>query len=438
MSQARRDGRWLLLLGSAVFVLLGIALESGSSYGMIDFKAIYYGARCVLQHHDPYQESQFLSVYQAEEGSFPSNPAASRSVRQAIPICINLPSALLLVAPLAGFPWRVAQVLWMLLTALGLPLAALLIWEVAAQYTVRVSAALAFLILANSELLLVVGNASGIVVSLCVIGVWCLMRERLVWAGMACLAAALLLKPQDAVFLWIYFLLAGGVHRKRALQTAAMALAIVIVAAVWVGHVAPHWFGELSANIAATSVRGGLNDPGPISMGGHGLGMVVSLQEFFSFFQDNPHFYNPLSLAVSGVLLLLWAVKTLRGGSAPRTAWFGIATIAALCMLPVYHRAYDARLLLLTLPACALLWTQRGALRWWAVCLTCAAILCTGDLFWSVVLLVINSPAARLAHVPAQAGIAVQMFPAPLSLLAVSIFYLWIYLRGTAAAHVDA
>jgi hypothetical protein len=427
----------MLLLGSAVFILLGAALEWGSSYQMIDFKAIYYGARCVLHHRDPYQESEFLSVYQAEGGSFPSNAAAARSVRQAIPMCINLPSALLLVAPLAAFPWRVAQVIWMLLTAAGLPLAALLIWDVAAQYTARIPAVLAFLILANSELLLVVGNASGIVVSLCAIAVWCLLRERLAWAGILCLAAGLLLKPQDAAFLWLYFLLAGGAHRKRALQAAMVALAIGVVAALWVGHVSPHWMDEMRSNIVATWARGGLNDPGPTSMGAHGLGMVVSLQGFFSVFKDNPRFYNPMAILVSGALLLPWAVKTLRASSTPRIAWFAMATIAALSMLPVYHRAYDARLLLLTLPACAMLWAEHSRLRWWAVCLTGAAILCTGDLFWSVVLIAINNPAVGLARLPAQAVIAVQMFPAPLSLLAVSIFYLWVYLRGAAAANVD-
>lgn len=438
MSQARLDGRRLLWLGSAVFILFGVSLEWNSSFAMIDFKAIYYGARCVLQHRDPYQESQFLQIYLAEGGKFPSQAAAARSVRQAIPVCINLPSALFLVAPLAYLPWRVAEVIWMLLTAAGLPLAAALIWEVSAAYASRISAGLAFLILANSELLLVVGNASGIVVSLCVIAVWCLMREKLAWAGVLCLAAGLLLKPQDAAFLWLYFFLAGGTHRKRALQAALAVAGLGALTVLWIMRVSPHWMQELHANIAATSVRGGLNDPGPSSLGGHGLGMVVSLQGLFSAFQDSPHFYNLLAYLLSGMLVLLWVVKTLRARVAPQLGWIAIATISAATLLPVYHRSYDARLLLLTLPACAMLWAKGGALRWWAVAITGAAILCTGDLFWSVFLLLINNPSLGLARLPAPVVIGMQMVPAPLCLLATCVFYLSIYLRGSTTVNADA
>lgn len=437
MSLERQDGARLLLVGSAIFILFGIALEWISPLRMIDFKTIFYGARCVQLHRDPYLEREYLSVYQAVGGSLPSDPVAARGILSSVPVCVYPPSALFLVAPFARMPWSVAQALWMLLTAIGLPLAALLVWQVSAQYTARVPAALAFLILANSELLLVLGNAAGIVVSLCVIAVCCFMRGQFTRVGVVCLAVAILLKPQDAAFLWFYFLLAGGVQRKRALQAGAVALTLGIVAALWVGQVSPHWIGEMQPNLAALSAHGGLNDPGAASTGRYGLDMVVSLQALFSVFRDDPHFYNLLSILVSSLLLLGWTAKMLRGGASPRQAWLAIAAIVALSMLPVYHRAHDARLLLLTLPACAQLWTRRSASRWWAVGLTGAAILCTGDLSVCVAILVMRSSAPTLVHLPAHAAITMVMLAAPLSLLAVSIFYLWIYMR-TAAEPVDA
>ena len=49
-------------------------------------------------------------------------------------------------------------------------------------------------------------------------------------------------------------------------------------------------------------------------------------------------------------------------------------------MLPVYHRPYDAKLLILTVPACAALWAQGGARRWLGMLATSAAIGVTSDL----------------------------------------------------------
>lgn len=432
-SQSWLDGRRLLWLGSAIFVFLGIGLELGSSFALIDFKAVYYGARCVMQHRDPYQEREFLSVYRAEGGTFPSDATAARSVSQAVPICINLPSALFLVAPLALAPWRVAAAIWMMMTATSLIIASFLIWNVASAHAPRVSAGLAFLLLANSELTLVVGNSSGIVISLCVIAAWCLLREKFVYAGVVCLAVALLIKPQDAGLVWLYFLLAGGMLRRRALQTAFVAAGLAGLAVLWVTHVSPHWLQEMQINIAATTARGGLNDPGLTSLGGHGLGMVISLQALLSFFHDDPHFYNPVTWIVCAVLIAIWMVRTLRADHSPQSAWFGLATASVLSMLPSYHRAYDARLLLLAIPACAMLWAQGRRVRWLAVMVTGLAIVCTGDLFSAATLLLIKS-AFFAAGLPGMFVTAIQVFPAPLTLLAACVFYLWIHPRRYNAA----
>ncbi len=439
-SQAWLDGRRLLWLGSAIFILLGAAIEFGSPFALIDFKAIYYGARCVIEHQDPYRPSEFLGVYQGDGGTFPPDPVAARSVRQAISICINLPSSLFLVAPLAMAPWSVAATIWMLLTAASIVLAAFLVWEVASTYAPRLAGGLAFLLLASSELLLVVGNSSGIVVSLCVIAVWCLFRNKFVYLALACLAVGLVVKPQDTGLVWLYFLLAGARNRKRALQAALVAGAIAAAAALWVMPVSPHWAQELHMNLASTSVPGGLNDPGPASLGGHGLGMVVSLQAPLSVVRDDPHFYNPLAWIVCAVLISIWLIdlrrRSRRAQHFSQSNWFLIASLSALTMLPLYHRSYDARLLLLTVPACAMLWRERGRVRLYAALVTGATILCTGDLFSAAVLLLIkNTP--LVARLPGMAIVAIQVFPAPFCLLATSVFYLWIYLRRGGASTIN-
>ena len=60
MTRARLDGYLLFLLGSVLFVWLGSSWERTSPASMVDFKELYYGARCLLQHSDPYRESELL------------------------------------------------------------------------------------------------------------------------------------------------------------------------------------------------------------------------------------------------------------------------------------------------------------------------------------------------------------------------------------------
>jgi hypothetical protein len=199
-----------------------------------------------------------------------------------------------------------------------------------------------------------------------------------------------------------------------------LAAALAVPAILWVSHVAPHWPQELHANLSASMAQGGRDDPGPASVGGRGIGPIVSLQTIVSLLKDDPHFYNPPVYILCGALLLIWSFKTVRSSFPVRNAWFALAAISALTMLPVYHRTYDARLLLLTIPACATLWKKGGPMRRCALLLNIAGIVLTGDLFWIVLFNCIGfSPPA----------IAFEMFPAPLALLAVAIFYLIVYVR---------
>jgi hypothetical protein len=185
---------------------------------------------------------------------------------------------------------------------------------------------------------------------------------------------------------------------------------------------------ELHSNLVANAVRGGLSDPGLASTGAHGLGMVISLQAFISVFWDDPRIYDPASLIICGLILLPWAVVTVRSRPTPARAWLALAAISALTMLPVYHRQYDAKLLLLSVPACAMLWAEGGVVRWLAVLLNSAAFVVTGDLSTAFYLHLVTNlhPSTGWA---ATLQTYVQVLPASLTLLAMSLFYLWAYMR---------
>jgi hypothetical protein len=433
MTRARLDGLSLLLVGCAVFLLLGGALENTARAPFVDFRVVYYPARCLLRHCDPYKESEVLRVYQAEGVYGPLDTANERLMATRYPY---LPTAFSFTIPFAMLPWGPAHILWMTLTAGALIFGSFLMWNSGAIYAPIISGFLIGFLIANSESLMISGMCAGIVVSLCIVAVWCFVRERFVPVGILCLALSLAIKTQDTGLVWLYFLLAGGVYRKRALQTLAVTVAIGLPAVLWVWRVAPHWIQELHSNIMAYSAHGGNIDPGPASSGGHGLAAVISLQAVISVFRDDPRIYNLVSYSVCVFLLLIWGVVTLRSRPSPARTWLALAAIAALTMLPVYHRQYDAKLLLLSVPACAMLWAEGGRIGRLALVVTSAGFLVTADLPWAIVLGLISKlhlPATALAR---QMLIAAQVFPAPLILLLMGIFYLWVYVRRCSATAI--
>ena len=428
MTKARQDAFYLMLLGSVFFVAIGAVMELTNPLRMTDFLQVYASSRCVAHHHDPYRPDELLAFYQADTGSLPSDSGVvTHTLRMIVFIAPNLPTTLFLIAPIAALPWRLAVPIWMTLIAAGFILACYCVWKVGAESAPRMYGGLIFLLLVNSGLLLSAGNTAGLVVSLTVIAVCCFLQQpfaRFVPAGIVCIAIALAMKPHDAGPIWLYFLLAGGAHRKRALQTLVLTAAIILPSVLWVAHSAPHWAPELQSNLAAGLSSGGLNNPGPTTQGGRGIGMIISLQALLSLIRDDAHFYNPAAYVICGALLLIWCVRTLRISFSLRSSWFALAAISALAMLPFYHRTYDARLLLLAIPACAMIFTGRGRLGRYALLLTLAAIILTGDLFWIVVF--------ELTH---YSGLSATYgtIPAPLVLLATGIFYLWVYLRSDPA-----
>ncbi len=430
MNRARRDGHYLLLLGILVFILLGAALENASTAPMIDFKGLYYPSRCLIQHCDPYSDSEILRIYQAEGADIAtahdSNLASNRLIATHN---VYPPTTLSFTVIFAMLPWGAASILWMTLTIVSLIIASLLVWNLGADYAPIISGGLIGLLLASSELIVMTGNVAGIAIGLCVIAVLCFFRERFVLFGILCFAISLALKPHDTGLVWLYFFLAGGVYRKRALQTFLATVALCLPFVLWVWRVAPHWMQELHATLSAYSVHGGLSDPGPASKGGHGLGMIVDLQVAISYFWDDPRIYNTASYIVFASLLLVWAFFTLRSRPTPARTWLALASITPLTMLPFYHRQLDTMLLLLTVPACALLWAEGGLIGRFALLINTMGLVLTGYLPWAIFFSLISNLHLHSTRFSEQLFRIVQTFPTPLILLVMSVFYLWVYVR---------
>ena len=426
MTNARRDGLILVFLGSAVIVvILGYLLLARSPGAVHDFISSYYATRCLLHQSDPYSEKELLGDYEAE--------GAPRLVdetedRISVGRYVYPPTTFAVLVPFALFPWDIAHILWAIFSASSLILAACLAFDLGADHAPILCGAIIAYLLANSEILVMLSNPSALMIALCVIAAWCFIRDRFVAAGILCMALSLAIKPQGPGLVWLYFLLAGGVFRKRALQVLVVACAISIPFMVWTWMVSPHWIRELQANIQSFSYRGGPTDPGPSSSM---RAEFLDLQVVLSRFHDSPVFYNSVTYLVFAPLLLIWAAATVRTKPSKRKDFLALAAIAPLSLLPIYHHYYDTKLLLLVVPGLGLLWTRRNRVAFIALLLTAASFFFTGDLsHWLV---------TRTAQglYPAPGGSAgwladaVTVFPAPLLLLATGVFYLWIYVESS-------
>lgn len=341
----------VILLGCIAFAAMGIHHENRSKFR--DFRQPYASARCLLAHCDPYGEADTRAQYLAAggvddvDGVFAPYSA------------LYPPPALLLLVPIAALPYPAAHAVWMTLLIVGFSAAAFLMGDLCSRYELLLPAIGIGIFGWKSNEILILGQISGIAIALACIGLWALLRGKTILASV-CIACALCLKPHDVAFLLPYFLVAGVPWRRTLLTIVGIAAAITLGGVLWCSltPASSHWLTELRANVAGSTAPGMANDSTPINPK---ASEVMSLQAVFSVINREPRFYSTASYATTAVLLLLWLYPALRLQNSKDKHLLSIAFLACLTMLPLYHRFYDTRLLLVVFPAIALLLARR---RW--------------------------------------------------------------------------
>ncbi|MBV8115065.1 MAG: hypothetical protein JO300_10010 [Silvibacterium sp.] len=115
---------------------------------------------------------------------------------------------------------------------------------------------------------------------------------------------------------------------------------------------AMHWTSDLRENIARSVAPGAANDPRPAHRGGVDF---ANLQAITSIFFADPKMFNLAAYVIFLIALAVFIVATLKtdvnADSDRQIHYAAIASLSAISLLPVYHRVYDARVLLLAIPA---------------------------------------------------------------------------------------
>jgi hypothetical protein len=207
---------------------------------------------------------------------------------------------------------------------------------------------------------------------------------------------------------------------------------------LWVTHDRAALDAGAALQYVGLSARGGINEAGPSSVTSYTPGVIINLQAAISIFRDDPRIYNPVSYLVCGALLLVWSIRTLRSRFSLARAWLALAAVVPLTMLVTYHRPWDAKLLLLTIPACAMLWAEGRPIRWVALLVTSAGLYSTADIPLYILAIHTANLHISTAGISGQMLTVVLMRPTPLILLAMGIFYLWVYVRRDPARDATA
>jgi len=317
-----------LVIGFAAFIffLLGGLRASEITN---DFVPVYAGARCMLHGLNPYGTGRLV---------YP-------------------PSTLFVLSPLALFPYRVAWVIWFLLNG-GLVVAAVvLVLSLSPKRHRWLTTAMGAVLLAGSSQLLIYAQPSAFAIALAAIGVYCFLRSRALLAGALLLMLSLAVKPQIGALIALYFLL-KGVHRRYA--ALAMVGAITLLACggliLRMHPQSADWVAELRANVSRSVAPGGSADPRPAN---EMASAILNLQSISSVFFKDERAFNAAAYACWGFLFFAWAIPVLRMKPTLEHHLLSIGALSVLTLLPIYHRGYDSRLLILSIPAALIVFEKR-------------------------------------------------------------------------------
>jgi hypothetical protein len=323
----------------------------GPSQNPRDFETLYAGSYCLTHHCNPYDvevlNNVLLSNSRVPSGSWTNN------------IPIYPPTTLTLIAPLSFLPFTIANFLWytagFVAYTLGICWLFLLFPGLqCVALPIRAIAIVLLTVFPKAVWSLNLGNPNLLVTSLLIFITFddkpSRQNLRLTLFGAACL-----LKPQLSLpFLLLIVLRSSRTSFKKTLVMLAVLAAVCASVFVYASAYpeTAHWRTNIAENLRQAAAPGMSMDPSVRVNGGNAL---LNLQYLFGYWIPKNNLSQALSLLVCALLgvLFLWAIWKLRARQISTSSegyLLAAATLAALVLLPVYHRFYDGAILILAVP----------------------------------------------------------------------------------------
>lgn len=330
-----------MVLAAAEFVARGPVRFLLEPTNWSDLSQNYTASKLWLKGESPSNPRNFIALWKQETGS--RLDLTDVRIRLAPPL-----GGLVVMAPIAAFPWKLAKILW--LTVLLLAFAAT-VWALIMAGDFRRSEfrTLAFvtacLALAPFHTGIANGNPTVLVVGFCAVAVWAAQERRDVAAGVL-FGAACSLKPQLGAFLVLYYLVR---RRWQLFGTAlACAAALNVVAALYLQFRGASWIQDYLQNARGFVTANPIDD---FSTANPSRFTLINLQVPFYSITGHTSSANLLAFAVGTFLLCVWLYLVARANE-HGSDLLCLGAVSILALLPVYHRFYDAGLLVVPLSWC--------------------------------------------------------------------------------------
>jgi hypothetical protein len=339
-----------LVLGVSALIFLVVGGQRAFRFSH-DLVPVYTGAGCLLQGCNPYSTSQLEEQFFHRGGRVIDLPSWE------IDMPVYPPSTFLALSPLLLLRYPSARLFWFLLNGGLFILSAVLILSACPRPHRWLATILVSVILATSGILLVVGQPATFAISLIVISSYLFLRVRFLPLGAFLFMLSVAVKPQLGGLILLYFL-GQKIYRRYAAFALAGALALLLSAGLTL-RMHPHsanWTSTLQANLSSTLSPGGSADPRPMNQEAIG---DMNLQSLTSIFFAEAGTFNHVAYVIFLVLLAVFLVVIPWSHASGEMNVLALAALSVLTLMPVYHRFYDTRLLMLTVPAVILIFEKR-------------------------------------------------------------------------------
>jgi hypothetical protein len=259
-----------------------------------------------------------------------------------------LPGGLVIMAPIAALPWKIAKITWMVVLLISF-LAT--VWSLLAVSGIRsneshtlvfIAAALA---LAPFHTGLASGNPTILVVGLCAVAIWAASSHHELASGIL-FGIACAMKPHLAAFIVLYYL----AQRRWRLFTVAVSCTATLnlIAILYLYLRRAPWLHDYLNNakgfVTANNIDSFASDnPSRFTL--------INLQVPFFSITGSSSSSNLWAFVAGSTLICAWLYWIVRKENRPPQL-LALGAISAIALLPVYHRFYDAALLIVPLCWC--------------------------------------------------------------------------------------